>query len=107
MKNEPLEIKDLFTLSQLPAPTCGRSDCDPDENPEHWVGVHAGPVLLALIAAVNTVLKKSYLRRRGNDHDKFEDFHTHPDVMEQLRQAALPFADVNTETAKQPHEVQS
>lgn len=54
---ELLEIKDLFHLSELQEPTCGRHDCDCNENPEHWVGVHAGPVLLALIDAAREAKK--------------------------------------------------
>lgn len=53
---EPLEIKDLFTLSHLERPTCGREDCNELEHPEHWVGVHAGPALLALIHAAREAL---------------------------------------------------
>jgi len=41
-------------------PTCRRADCDPAEQPEHWVSIKIGPAILGPLEKLLTYLKETH-----------------------------------------------
>lgn len=59
-------MKSPIVVSSRDVPTCGRMDCDPGEQPEHWVDVE-------LTEDVKTAIKKAKAALVGDSNDAEHD----------------------------------